>query len=68
MVSEDSKKSESLLDLSQVELASLQRDMRKHVGFSYIINVVLNVLRASLLLYSSSSDSKKNEFGFRTLT
>lgn len=56
MVSEDSQESESLLDLSQVELASLQRDMTKHVGFSYVINV----LRASLLLYSSSVDSKKN--------
>lgn len=63
MVSEDSQESESLLDLSQVELASLHRDMTKHVGFSYVINAVLNVLRASLLLYSSSIDSKKNEFG-----
>lgn len=56
MVSEDSQESESLLELSQVELASLQRDMTEHVGFSYIINV----LRASLLLYSSSVDSKKS--------
>lgn len=59
MVSDDSQESESLLDLSQVELASLQRDMTTHIGFSYVINV----LRASLLLYSSSVDSKKNEFG-----
>lgn len=62
MVSEDSQESESLLDLSRVELASLQRDMTKHVGFSYVINVLLNVLRATLLLYSSCVDRKKNEF------
>lgn len=63
MVSEDSQESESLLDLSQVELASLLRYMTKHVGFSYVINVLFNVLHESLLLYSSSVDSKKNEFG-----
>lgn len=59
MVSKDSQESKSLLDLSQVVLAILQRDMTKHVGFSYVINV----LHESLLLYSSSVDSKKNGFG-----
>lgn len=63
MVSENSQESESLLDLSQEELASLQRDMTKHIRFSYVINVLLNVLRASLLLYSSSVGSKENESG-----
>lgn len=63
MVSEDSQESKSLLDLSQVELSILQRETTKHVGFSYVINVLLNVLHASLLLYNSSVDSKKNGFG-----